>query len=186
MFYDNFVKLCKEKDVSRTKACADCGLSRTAWHKWESGGVPNGSTLNKFAEYFGKNIDVLIGNTENKNPATETGSGIPKDDIDLLKQFHEAHETTKAAIRLSLQRAPCACHCEAPEGPHPRVASLAASRQFTFWQSVPLCRSATIFSRSSGTWIAARNARSSYVRASGSTTVLFKNCFSDAMMRPPS
>ena len=27
------------------------------------------------------------------------------------------------------------CHCEAPKGPHPRVASLAPAGQFTFWQS---------------------------------------------------
>ena len=103
MFYGNFVKLCKEKDVSRTKACTDCGLSKTAWHKWENGGVPNGSTLNKFAEYFGKNIDVLLGMEENENPATETGSGISKDDMGLLKQFHEADENTKDAIRLLLK-----------------------------------------------------------------------------------
>lgn len=103
MFYGNFVKLCKEKDVSRTKACTDCGLSRTAWHKWENGGVPNGSTLNKFAEYFGKNIDILLGVEENENPATKPGDGIPKEDLDLLKQFHDADENTKDAIRLLLK-----------------------------------------------------------------------------------
>lgn len=101
MFYDNFVRLCKEKNVSRTKACTDCGLSRTAWHKWENGGVPNGSTLHRFADYFDKNIDILVGN--NENPATKQGDGIPKEDLDLLKQFHEADENTKDAIRLLLK-----------------------------------------------------------------------------------
>lgn len=53
MFYDMFVKLCKVKGVSRTKACIDCGISRTAWHKWQNGAIPNGKTFNKIAEYFG-------------------------------------------------------------------------------------------------------------------------------------
>ena len=53
MFYDNFLKLCEKKGVSRTKACVDCDVSRTAWRKWEGGAVPNGATLNAFADYFG-------------------------------------------------------------------------------------------------------------------------------------
>ena len=41
--------------------------------------------------------------SESENPDTETGSGISKDDLDLLKQFYEADENTKAAIRLLLK-----------------------------------------------------------------------------------
>ena len=40
---------------------------------------------------------------EKENPATETGSGTQKEDLYLLKQFHEADESTKAAIRLLLK-----------------------------------------------------------------------------------
>lgn len=40
---------------------------------------------------------------ENENPATETSDGIPKEDLDLLKQFHEADENTKEAIRILLK-----------------------------------------------------------------------------------
>lgn len=50
------------KEVSRTKACIDCGVSRTAWHKWEDGATPNGSTLSCFARYFGVSVDYLMGN----------------------------------------------------------------------------------------------------------------------------
>lgn len=79
MFYDNFVKLCSEKGVTRTRACTDCGVSRTAWHKWENGAVPNGSTLNKFAEYFRTNIDVLIGNIEKEKAPTNDGERMVSD-----------------------------------------------------------------------------------------------------------
>lgn len=69
MFYEQFIECCREKGVSRTKACTDCGVSRTAWHKWENGAIPNGSTLNKFAEYFNVSVSFLLG-AESENPAT--------------------------------------------------------------------------------------------------------------------
>lgn len=65
MFYDEFVRLCAIKNVSRTKACVDCGICRTAWHKWENGATPNGSTLNLFADYFGVPVDFLLSAEEN-------------------------------------------------------------------------------------------------------------------------
>ena len=60
MFYDKFMKLCDQKGVSRTKACVDCGISRTAWHKWENGATPNGATINKFALYFDVSVGSLL------------------------------------------------------------------------------------------------------------------------------
>ena len=60
MFYDEFVRLCNEKKISRTKACVDCGISRTAWHKWENGATPNGVTISKFADYFGVSTSQLL------------------------------------------------------------------------------------------------------------------------------
>ncbi len=66
MFYDNFLKLCEKKGVSRTKACVDCDVSRTAWRKWEGGAVPNGATLNAFADYFGVTTGYLLGLEQEK------------------------------------------------------------------------------------------------------------------------
>lgn len=71
MFYDEFVKLCENRNVSRTKACIDCGVSRTAWHKWENGATPSGATINKFAEYFGVSVSQLLSEQKEK-PAAES------------------------------------------------------------------------------------------------------------------
>lgn len=71
MFYDRFVKLCDQKGVSRTKACVDCGISRTAWHKWEDGAIPNGATINKFAAYFNVTVGNLLGKEEKENSPSE-------------------------------------------------------------------------------------------------------------------
>lgn len=84
-FYDNFVKLCNQKGVSRTKACVDFGISRTAWHKWERGTIPNGSTLNKMSEYFDVQVSELLGEQEQKeNPTTQMGSEVDEVTMELL------------------------------------------------------------------------------------------------------
>lgn len=65
VFYDRFVELCDINNVSRTKACTDCGISRTAWKKWQDGGIPNGATISKLAEYFNISVaDFLDKKTE--------------------------------------------------------------------------------------------------------------------------
>lgn len=72
MFYDRFIKLCDQKGVSRTKACVDCGISRTAWHKWENGATPNGATINKFAIYFDVPVGALLEEKAKKEQPIET------------------------------------------------------------------------------------------------------------------
>lgn len=104
MFYEQFIECCRGKDVSRTKACTDCGVSRTAWHKWENGAIPNGSTLNKFAEYFNVSVSFLLG-AESENPTVQTDSGVSDRDIKLLEWFHSLPEEKRKAI-LSLGGAP--------------------------------------------------------------------------------
>lgn len=82
MFYDQFISLCSKKGVSRTKACTDCGISRTAWHKWEDGAVPNGTTINKIADYFGVSVDYLLtGEQTEKAPTSEGERSVSDDDI---------------------------------------------------------------------------------------------------------
>lgn len=66
MFYDRFIELCEKKAVSRTKACTDCNVSRTAWRKWADGATPNGTTLNSFSSYFGVSVGYLLGEAEQK------------------------------------------------------------------------------------------------------------------------
>lgn len=64
IFYDMFLALCDSNGVTRTRACLDCGVSRTAWRKWKDGAVPNGETLNGIARYFGVTVDYLLGGTD--------------------------------------------------------------------------------------------------------------------------
>ena len=66
MFFDRFESLCKQKGVSKQKACIDCGLSRTAWNKWKAGAIPNGDAIQSLADYFGVTTDYLLTGEETK------------------------------------------------------------------------------------------------------------------------
>lgn len=66
MFFDRFENLCKQKGVSKQKACIDCGLSRTAWNKWKAGAIPNGDAIQSLADYFGVTTDYLLTGEETK------------------------------------------------------------------------------------------------------------------------
>lgn len=92
MFYDRFLILCDEHGVSRTKACIDCGISRTAWRKWENCGVPNGVTLNVLADYFHTTVDDLL--SAKKAPAAEAGDGGVSDDDIKFALFGGSGEIT--------------------------------------------------------------------------------------------
>ena len=85
MFYDLFCTLCKQKNVSPTRAALEIRLSKSTATKWKnSGATPNGETLSKIADYFGVSTDYLLsgGKTEeNKKkpaPAIEDERDIEK------------------------------------------------------------------------------------------------------------
>ena len=69
VFFDRFQALCEEKGVSVYRACTDIGLNRSAVAKWKAGGMPNGTTAGKLADYFGVSTDYLLGQTQQRTPA---------------------------------------------------------------------------------------------------------------------
>ena len=89
MFFYMFEILCKQKGVSKQKACLDCGLSRTAWNKWKAGAIPNGEALQNIADYFGVTTDYLLTGKEAKKSLSIFGEGaynVPdKETLELLE-----------------------------------------------------------------------------------------------------
>lgn len=62
MFYDQFVKLCKERGLSPAAAARNIGLSNSSTTTWKRGAMPKGETLQKLADYFAVPVDYLLGN----------------------------------------------------------------------------------------------------------------------------
>lgn len=114
----------KERGFTQAQLAEKSNISRSYLAGVETGRYnPSIDTLKNIAKSLNINISFLLEDTklgpltasiyiddpeceddsESENPATETGSGISKDDMDLLNQFHEADENTKDAIRLLLK-----------------------------------------------------------------------------------
>ena len=63
MFYDLYLELCKERNVSPTRAAIEIGISKATPTTWKKRGLtPQGETLNKIAAYFRVSTDYLLGN----------------------------------------------------------------------------------------------------------------------------
>lgn len=70
MFFDLFEKLCKDKEISPTRASAEIGFSKGSvsyWRRKYKEGVdakPDVYTAQKIADYFDVSVDYLLGRTD--------------------------------------------------------------------------------------------------------------------------
>lgn len=60
MFWENFLKLCSDKDKKPTSVILELKISRGSVTNWKKGATPQDSTLQKIADYFGVTIDALL------------------------------------------------------------------------------------------------------------------------------
>ena len=97
MFFDRFENLCKQKGVSKQKACIDCGLSRTAWNKWKAGAIPNGDAIQSLADYFGVTTDYLLTGAETKKVPAPTGGDELDETLERLRTRPECRMLFKLA-----------------------------------------------------------------------------------------
>lgn len=83
MFYDNFINLCKRKNVAPSKAAIDAGFSKSLVSKWKANPntVPTVDVLKKMSDYFGITVDELLG--KEKQPTEGELSGVRKDLMDF-------------------------------------------------------------------------------------------------------
>lgn len=59
-FYNNFLYLCKQKNVLPTVAVVDMGFQKSVATRWKNGTVPRDFNLLKVADYFGVSVNELL------------------------------------------------------------------------------------------------------------------------------
>lgn len=79
MFFDILSDLCAQKGISTYKAAQAAGRNRSIVAKWKTGAVPQGSTLEALADFFGVTTDYLLG--IEKEPTPEGEHQISDDDL---------------------------------------------------------------------------------------------------------
>lgn len=60
MFWENFVKLCNQKGVKPNNVARDLNLSSATATHWKQGAIPNSTTIQKIADYFGVTVTDLL------------------------------------------------------------------------------------------------------------------------------
>lgn len=103
MFYDVFIFLCNKKKISPNKALTDCGISRTSKVKWRDGAIPNGTTLQKLADYFGVTTDrLLYGEIMDPIPQEQSTRGMsPQEREAFYKGLHVGQRKEKPADQMA-------------------------------------------------------------------------------------
>jgi transcriptional regulator with XRE-family HTH domain len=100
-FYDNYVRLCAEKNVSLSAAAESIGLSRTSPNGWKKGKLPQDRTLAKLAAYFGVSIDDL---TDEEKKPTGNADGLSEEEIKFIEWYRsQASEKEKALVRMIVE-----------------------------------------------------------------------------------
>lgn len=51
-FYDKFIKLCNDNDISPSRVAQDIGLNKSSVTYWKRGSSPNFNTIEKLSRYF--------------------------------------------------------------------------------------------------------------------------------------
>ena len=75
MFYDKYVELCDQRNISPTAAALEIGLSKATPTKWKtSGATPSGDNLKKIAAYFGVTESDLLSDESIQLPANNDES----------------------------------------------------------------------------------------------------------------
>ncbi len=72
MFFQRLDQLLREKQITRKKFSEDIEISKNQVKRWESGTIPNKSTINVIANYFGVTVEYLLGKTESLNEQKPT------------------------------------------------------------------------------------------------------------------
>ena len=92
MFYDVFIGLCNQKNISPSKAAGEIGFNKSSISNWKKNGyTPRKEIAVKIAEYFNVSVDYLLTGDEKENAPSKERALTPtqKEFIDLLDAMPE-------------------------------------------------------------------------------------------------
>lgn len=90
MFWQKFLKLCKETGKSPNRVATDLSLNSGTVTNWKNGGVPFNATMLKIANYF--SVPVSYFTEEEPEPQGET---LSEQEKALVRLFRETTEEGK-------------------------------------------------------------------------------------------
>lgn len=110
-FWKKVTELCKERKTTPTAAVKAAGLSTGNVTYWRNGRMPNVKAVARLAEYFGVDVDCLIGSDEPETVNTSRFGAVSDDDLKFA--FFGTTEVTEELYQSVLNFAKVAQEVEA-------------------------------------------------------------------------
>lgn len=104
MFYENFVKICKNRGEYPTNVVSNLGLANSSQTKWKKGAIPSVATIRKIADYLHVTVSELLEESEEniENSYTQkkknvlrvpvygnVAAGVPIEAIEDIEDYEE-------------------------------------------------------------------------------------------------
>ena len=105
MFYDRFVTICTERDISPSRAAIEAGLSKSTVSKWKNtpDAEPTGAAIKKLTQYFNMSVAELMGESDSavspSTPAAPARDILDEVDIAFYDGYKELSEDDKETVR---------------------------------------------------------------------------------------
>mgnify|MGYP002769634519 FL=1 len=107
MFFDNFVRLCKQKGVKPSRALTDAGVPKSAYSYWRAeAGIgndakPTNQNAIKLAQYFNVSVDYLLTGEQKENPPQQPQSEVDAA-VERIRRKLESMPTEKREALMNL------------------------------------------------------------------------------------
>ena len=101
MFIERLLKLISEKGISRKQFNDDVQINKNQLKRWETAGtVPNRTTLNVIARYFGVSVEYLLGETDERAPKEKSPAGaeLSEKHQRLITAYDKSEPVVKATV----------------------------------------------------------------------------------------
>lgn len=102
VFYNNFIRICSERDMSPSAAAEAAGMTSASVTGWSQGAKPRNSTLVKLSKCLNCDIDDLTGEyvPESKKITATKSDGYPTAD-ETKNPLSEREELKRLIDRLT-------------------------------------------------------------------------------------
>lgn len=106
MFYEKFLDLCVQRNISPSAAAQEAGFSNAAATDWKNGAKPRKANMKKLANYFNVPVEYFDGDPIagiEKAPASGTDTGA-KYMMELFSQLDGNRQKKAVAYLLTLSQ----------------------------------------------------------------------------------
>lgn len=102
MFWDNFSRICSEKETTPSAACIAAGMQKNRPYNWKNGALPKQDEMNELARV----LDCTVADFFAEGPLKEFPTGAPLNSYEyaLLEVFDDLDPMDQAEVMVFVRK----------------------------------------------------------------------------------